>query len=111
MTTTIGTRCCATCGRQFTVPANNPRKRYCSSRCRVADWHHRTGPAADRAERPPDNTAPETAVPDNAVAANGVPNTAPPAPRCPHCHQPVAVVTLLVTPTAAHVAPPPAPTP
>src|SRR5664280_1059698 len=34
-------RPCTTCGRSFAVPANNPGKRYCTPRCRVADWHHR----------------------------------------------------------------------
>lgn len=103
-------RPCTTCGRVFAVPANNPGKRYCTPRCRVADWHHRH----DRADHPAP-IAPEAAV----GAMNGVRNAVPahnavPAPnavpnavaRCPHCTQPVAVISLLVAPAAAHIATP-----
>lgn len=101
MTATIATRCCAACGRPYTVPANNPRKRYCSSRCRVADWHHRRNRAHPPSEQA--GSAAEANAVTNVPDLNGVGNDAPPSSRCPHCHQPVAVITLLVTPAAARV--------
>jgi endogenous inhibitor of DNA gyrase (YacG/DUF329 family) len=82
----------------MTVPANNPNKRYCSPRCRVADWHHHHDRPAGM------NSHPEQRQPAaNDVPANGVPGAAPGASRCPHCGQPVAVISLLVPPAAAHV--------
>jgi endogenous inhibitor of DNA gyrase (YacG/DUF329 family) len=86
-------RPCTTCGRSFAVPANNPGKRYCTPRCRVADWHHRH----DRAD------GARNGVLDAVPANNGVPNA---VARCPHCAQPIAVVSLLVAPAAAHIATP-----
>jgi endogenous inhibitor of DNA gyrase (YacG/DUF329 family) len=98
----MSARCCATCRRIIAVPANNPNKRYCSPRCRVADWHHRhdrpAGAATDDEQREPAANAV-----GNDVPMNDVPGAAPGASRCPHCGQPVAVVSLLVPPAAAHV--------
>jgi len=37
---------CATCGRPITITRRNPNRRYCSPRCRVADWHARNDRAA-----------------------------------------------------------------
>jgi hypothetical protein len=34
-------RTCATCAAPITVTTRNPNRRYCSARCRVADWHRR----------------------------------------------------------------------
>ena len=105
----IATRACASCGRPFDVPANNPRKRYCSPRCRVADWHHhhdrgRARPGTDPADAVHQPNAVADAVhPRNAATA--APNT-PAATRCPHCGNPVTVINLLVAPAAAHVTPP-----
>lgn len=90
-------RPCATCGRLFAVPANNPAKRFCSPRCRVADWHRRH-------DRPAEITNAITNDVTNAVpAAGGVRNG---VARCPHCAEPIAIISLLVAPAAAHVATP-----
>lgn len=98
-------RGCATCGRVFTVPANNPHRRYCAPRCRVADWRHRHHP--DPADRTGDTANGANAVTNAAnVVTAGTGATAD--PRCPHCHQPVTVISLLIPPAAAHV---PTPTP
>jgi endogenous inhibitor of DNA gyrase (YacG/DUF329 family) len=37
MTTTE--RPCITCGQSITITTRNPTRRFCSPRCRVADWH------------------------------------------------------------------------
>jgi endogenous inhibitor of DNA gyrase (YacG/DUF329 family) len=82
-------RSCVTCGTTFTVPANNPHRRFCSPRCRVADWHARH----DRRNRDVANDVqPRNAVP----AADG-------GHRCPHCHHDLAVINLIVPASAAHV--------
>ncbi len=108
-----GQRCCAGCGRPIEVPANNPHKRYCSPRCRVADWHHHHRPTRAPAEDqpPPVGAEAANAVPTRNAVANLVPPDPGPAaapaqttaPRCPHCRQPVNILTLLVPPAAAHV--------
>lgn len=98
MMPTIGERDCANCGRAFTVAANNPHRRFCSPRCRVADWHARH----DRPHQPKDdvlesNAAANVVPGQNAVpAANGV-------HRCPHCHHQLAVIAVVVPAAAAHI--------
>src|SRR5664280_92853 len=87
-------RPCTTCGRSFAVPANNPGKRYCTPRCRVADWHHRHDRADGRrpaAPRPVADGA-RNGVLDAVPANNGVPNV---VALCPHCDEPVAIPDLL----------------
>jgi hypothetical protein len=82
-------RRCATC--LTPLPDANPRQRFCSPPCKAEGWrrdhHHDTG---------------RTPIPRKVPSA-------PPPPTirdCPHCGQPVAVVTLLATP---HVARPDTP--
>jgi hypothetical protein len=116
------TRSCATCTAAITVTSRNPNRRYCSPRCRVADWHRRHDRAHPHNPVPNNVNAHPNVVPDavhnddpNAVptptttfatARNAVPggaNTANGEQRCPHCRQPIAVIAVLVPPTAAHV--------
>jgi endogenous inhibitor of DNA gyrase (YacG/DUF329 family) len=116
------TRSCATCTKPITVTSRNPNRRYCSPRCRVADWHRRHDRTHLHNAVPNDVTRHPNVVPDavphhdaNAVptptttfatTANAVPggtNTANGEQRCPHCRQPIAVIAILVPPTAAHV--------
>jgi hypothetical protein len=98
----IGEGRCITCGQPFTIPANNPHRRFCSPRCRVADWHARH----DRPRRPPANGVPNAVPPANhgpdAPRSNGVP-AANGIQRCPHCKQEIAVISVVVPATAAHV--------
>jgi endogenous inhibitor of DNA gyrase (YacG/DUF329 family) len=97
---------CTHCGRPITVTRRNPNRRFCSPRCRVADWHIRHD--RQHLNAPTDSTPPNAVtndvadvVPDqNAVpAANGV-------QHCPHCRQPLAVISVLVPAAAAHIATP-----
>jgi endogenous inhibitor of DNA gyrase (YacG/DUF329 family) len=113
---------CAHCSRPITVTSRNPNRRYCSPRCRVADWHarhdrtHLAGPGTlpnDVHDDVPRNAAANDVadlVPDTAKtrASNGVPapNGVPAAngdQRCPHCRQPLAVNSVLVPAAAAHI--------
>jgi endogenous inhibitor of DNA gyrase (YacG/DUF329 family) len=113
------TGACATCGAPITVTNRNPNKRYCSPRCRVADWHHhhdRPQPTAstvdNRSNDVPDavpNRMPHHHVPDAVPAPTTPTNDVPGGyvangdQRCPHCRAPIAIIAILVPPTAAHV--------
>lgn len=78
-------RDCLACGGTFTVSAKNPRQRFCSQRCRAAAWRAR--------QRQPFSDDVTNAV-TTTNAANGV-------QRCPHCHQPLAVISVVVPAGAA----------
>jgi endogenous inhibitor of DNA gyrase (YacG/DUF329 family) len=118
-------RACATCGQTFQVDPRNPRQRYCTPRCPAADWRRRhnrvSSPNPGNAMN--NNRITLATLPDDANAvtpSDGVGNAVTPSDGvanddrravlagCPHCHAPVAVLTLLVPPAAAHVATPPA---
>lgn len=104
MTTTD--RPCVGCGLPIAVTTRNPNRRFCSARCRVADWHARNDRPADRVP----NAVPAADVVPNVVAplanavpgANGVP-AANGAQRCPNCHHELAVIAVVVPANAAHI--------
>jgi hypothetical protein len=112
---TSPTRSCATCTTPITVTRRNPNRRYCSPRCRVADWHHRHDRRHSHHDVPglPNDVPAGNAVPNDVpettttvpTTTNAVPagNAANGDQRCPHCRQPIAVIAVLVPPTAAHV--------
>ncbi|MBO0841039.1 MAG: hypothetical protein J2O49_09495 [Sciscionella sp.] len=94
---------CAHCGRPITITSRNPNRRYCSPRCRVADWHTRNDrshlvlPDEDDVANDVPNEVPNDVPNQNAVpAANGV-------QHCPHCREPLAVISVLVPAAAAHI--------
>jgi hypothetical protein len=111
------TGACATCGAPITITTRHPTKRYCSPRCRVADWHrHHDRPqpstmdltgddVPDRVPDAPDHHAVPDAVPTYDTPGNRVPDqyVANGDQRCPHCRAPIAIIAVLVPPTAAHV--------
>ena len=88
------TRTCVTCGSPITVTTRNPNRRFCSPRCRVADWHahHRRNVVADAVRARSD-------VPNAVPAANG-------ATKCPHCRHELAVIAVVIPADAAHVSTP-----
>ena len=78
-----------------------------SSRCRENSAS--TDPGAVQLHPALPVTAVETGNdnPNVVPTSNGVPNGVPNAvTRCPHCSKPVAVISLLVAPAAAHIATP-----
>ena len=91
---------CATCGTAITVTTRNPNRRYCSPRCRAADWHARnrsTGDGiVDGSNDVRDGVQPRNTVPDTVQAANGV-------TQCPHCRHELAVIAVVIPADAAHV--------
>ena len=91
------TRDCVTCGTAIIVTTRNPNHRFCSPRCRSADWHARNrrinnGVANDVN----DAVHPHNDVPHAVRAANGV-------TRCPHCRHELAVIAVVIPADAAHV--------
>ena len=93
-------RTCATCGTAITVTTRNPNRRYCSPRCRAADWHARNRSTGygivDGSNDVRDGVQPRNAVPDAVKAANGV-------TQCPHCRQELAIIAVVIPADAAHV--------
>jgi hypothetical protein len=88
------TSTCVTCGNPIVVTRRNPNRRFCTSRCRAANWHaRRRGNGA--------NDVHDTIhdVPDGVRPANGV-------TRCPHCRHELAVIAVVIPADAAHVSTP-----
>jgi hypothetical protein len=102
MTPTSTHHTCDCCGQPITVTTRNPNRRFCSPRCRVAHWHahhdrphlHHTVPHAVPTTNAVAN--PITPVPNAVPAANGV-------QHCPHCHNELAVITVVIPAQAAHI--------
>jgi endogenous inhibitor of DNA gyrase (YacG/DUF329 family) len=116
------TRLCATCGTPFTWTSRNPRRRFCDPTCKARWWRvsNRDGDQATSNTGRPDPTLDQATTPTTATSTASTPNAVtrhydgyvagyggdqPPSPvqNCPNCHQPLAVINLLVTPTAAYV--------
>ena len=117
------TRSCPVCGTRFAPSPRKPTHTYCGERCRATAWRHRRRDAARRvaeltAERATSSSTTSTTTTDVNHVTNDVTNdvgenevTA--VQNCPHCRQPIALITLIVSPAAAHVTiptPPPIPT-
>ena len=67
---------CVTCGSPITVTTRNPNRRFCSPRCRVADWHahHRRNVVANDANDVADAVRTRSDVPNAVPAATASPN-------------------------------------
>ncbi|RSM67909.1 hypothetical protein DMH04_47940 [Kibdelosporangium aridum] len=117
-------RPCVACGQTITVTTRNPNRRFCSPRCRVADWHARndrrvphtahavprTGndiPHAVPNDVPNLITGPADDVPNVVPTAISLPDNGIPAAngvqRCPHCHRELAVIAVIIPAEAAHI--------
>ncbi|HET9891458.1 MAG TPA: hypothetical protein VFQ42_13245 [Mycobacterium sp.] len=99
------TRDCAHCGTPITVTTRNPNRRYCSQRCRGADWDARNRRVRNDvandvvnnvADGVPNGVALIKPFDNAAAAANG-------AVRCPHCQHELAVIAVVIPAAAAHV--------
>jgi hypothetical protein len=98
-------RRCPTCTTSFRPHPRKPSQIYCSERCRATAWRRR------RALRPV-TSFPATRndeaneVGNDADTKNADTNEINAVQRCPHCRQPIVLVTLITTPAAAQVAVP-----
>jgi endogenous inhibitor of DNA gyrase (YacG/DUF329 family) len=96
------TRTCVTCNSTITVTTRHPNRRFCSPRCRVADWHahHRRNVVANGANHDvADAVHTPSDVPNAVPAANGV-------TKCPHCRHDLAAIAVVIPADAAHVSTP-----
>jgi DNA replication protein DnaC/endogenous inhibitor of DNA gyrase (YacG/DUF329 family) len=95
---TMTTRTCVACGSPITVTTRNPNRRFCSPRCRAAEWHarNRTNDVVNGANDAADAVHTPDAVHNAVRAANGT-------TRCPHCRHELAVIAVVIPADAAHV--------
>jgi endogenous inhibitor of DNA gyrase (YacG/DUF329 family) len=116
--TVTATRLCATCGQAFTWTSTNPRRRFCNPKCKARWWRStradtvKTVASTDHPAHT-DTATIDTKTSRTANAVTGHYDTYDtgyrdqPGPgatqTCPNCHEPVAVINLLVTPAAAYV--------
>jgi len=109
---------CAHCGTTMPTPTGRAsRKRYCTDDCRKTAWRHRHHDDPARVHNVPAVPAVTTAFP------NDVPHVVPAVPtafpddvptpggqhRCPHCRQPLAVISVVIPAAAAIIRPPEVP--
>jgi hypothetical protein len=95
---------CAQCGIAMPTPTGRAsRKRYCNVACRKAAWRerhrHDTSNGDMVPHTVPDVLAVPTAFPDDVPIHGG-------HHRCPHCRQPLAIVSVVIPADAAIVKPP-----
>ena len=93
---------CAHCGTAMPTPTGRAaRKRYCGVDCRKAAWRerHPTRQHPRRPARRPRRPAVPTAFPDDVATPGG-------QHRCPHCRQPLAIISVVIPADAAHINPP-----
>lgn len=98
---------CAHCGTAMPTPTGRAsRKRYCNVACRKAAWrqrHHHDATRGDDARHVvPGVLAVPTAFPDDVPTRDG-------QHRCPHCRQPLAIISVVIPAGAAIVKPPEVP--
>ena len=96
---------CAQCGTTMPTPTGRAsRKRYCNVDCRKAAWRERHRGDVDPAvpHIVPGVAAVPTAFPDHVPTPGG-------QHRCPHCRQPLAIISVVIPADAAIVQPPEAP--
>jgi endogenous inhibitor of DNA gyrase (YacG/DUF329 family) len=91
---------CPVCATPWTPHPNHPNRRYCSPRCKALGWRRRAKGLPENGERTSPNGVANGANAVNAVA-NGESTRAVQA--CPHCRQPISLITLIVPPAAAFV--------
>jgi endogenous inhibitor of DNA gyrase (YacG/DUF329 family) len=112
--TVLDERTCPTCGKPVTVTTRNPNRRYCSPRCKALGWRRRAKGLPENGDRAPANgvandanaiNTPTNGVANDANVVNAVANgeSTRAVQTCPHCRQPISLITLIVPPAAAHV--------
>jgi endogenous inhibitor of DNA gyrase (YacG/DUF329 family) len=118
-------RCCPICTTEFTPNPRQPAHTYCTNRCRRTAYDRRarsTVPdgvpdavddgdtAPEQVQRTQPGSRPDASSDAVGGVGDGVADEVHDTGHCPHCGQPIALVTLLLAPTAAHVTVPEPPT-
>ena len=99
---------CAHCGTAMPTPTGRAsRKRFCNTTCRKAAWRERHRDdniaAADVVSHVvPGTLAVPTTFPDDVPNHSG-------QHRCPHCRQPLAIISVVIPAAAAIIRPPEVP--
>jgi len=99
---------CAHCGTAMPTPTGRAsRKRFCNTACRKAAWRER---------HRDDNITSADVVPHVVPAILAVPTAFPDdvphhggQHRCPHCRQPLAIISVVIPAAAAIIRPPEVP--
>ena len=95
---------CAHCGTTMPTPTGRAtRRRYCTDACRKAAWTHRHREQPTRRDIVPDIVANSVVV---ATASRDDVPTPGSQHQCPHCRQPIAIISVVIPADAAIVKPP-----
>jgi hypothetical protein len=100
-----GTVPCARCGTSMPAPAGRAaRRRYCGESCRKAAWRdrHRDDVLEDVPHIVP-NVVSDSVVPTPARDDAPTPGS---QHRCPHCRQPLAIISVVIPAGAAVISVP-----
>jgi uncharacterized protein with PIN domain len=98
---------CAHCGTAVPLPTGRQaRKRYCTELCRKAAWRDRHRDTITARDIVPNVVSDSVVVPtasrDDVATPGG-------QHRCPHCRQPLAIISVVIPANAAIVQLPEAP--
>jgi len=97
------TTSCARCGTGMPFPTGRAaRKRFCSDACRKAAWRERHRNDTTTGDTVSDAVVVPTASRDDAATPGG-------QHRCPHCRQPLAIISVVIPADGAIVKPPEVP--
>ena len=92
---------CAHCRTAMPTPTGRQaRRRYCSEQCRKAAWRHRHRDDTTTRDVVPTNVPDPVHVTTASRDAAATPDR---QHRCPHCRQPLAIISVVVPAAAAHV--------
>ena len=91
---------CAQCGTPMPTPTGrSARKRYCTDSCRKAAWRdrHRNDTVRDVVPHIVPDVLTVPAASRDDVPTRGSQH------RCPHCRQPLAIISVVIPAAAAHI--------
>jgi hypothetical protein len=93
---------CARCGTPMPAPAGRAaRKRFCGDSCRKAAWRDRhRNDVLENVPHVVPHIVPGVVVPTPSRDDAPSPGS---QHRCPHCRQPLAVISVIIPAAAAHI--------
>ena len=88
---------CAHCAATMAIPTGRQaRRRYCTDTCRKAAWRDRHRDDNIVTDLVTDTVVVPTAFRDDVATPGG-------QHRCPHCHQPLAIISVVIPAGAADI--------